>query len=78
MTDKQRKIREVMQALNDGKTVKIDNGALWKGRCHVSGEKLIYWRHYGQSANKCNLKELTWIINTIFEKKRKDFSFSVK
>ncbi len=78
MTDKEKKIREVMKALNDGKTIRIDNEALWKGRCHVSGKKLIFWQHYGQSANRCNMKELTWIINTIFEKKRKDFSWSVK
>jgi hypothetical protein len=77
MTDKQKKIREVMEALKENKTVKIDNGSLWSGRCPVSGHKLIYWQHFGQSANRCNIKELTWIINTIFDKKRKDFNYSV-
>jgi hypothetical protein len=78
MTDKAKKIRDIMKVLNDGKTVKIDNGTLWKGHCRVSGRQLIYWQHYGQSANRCNIKELTWIINTIFEKKRKDFSYVVE
>lgn len=77
MTDKQKKIREVMEALKENKTVKIDGGSLWLGRCHVTGHKLIYWQHFGQSANRCNIKELTWIINTIFDKKRKDFNYSV-
>ena len=76
MTDKQKKIREVMEALKENKTVKIDNGSLWLGRCHVTGRQLIYWQHFGQSANRCNIKELTWIINTIFDKKRKDFTYS--
>lgn len=77
MTDKQKKIREVMEALKENKTVKIDSGSLWLGRCHVTGRQLIFWQHFGQSANRCNIKELTWIINTIFDKKRKDFNYSV-
>lgn len=77
MTDKEKKIREVMEALKEGKSVKIDNGLLWSGRCRVSGRQLIFWEHSGQSANRCNIKELTWIINIIFDKKRKDFNFSV-
>ena len=28
---------------------------------------LIHWTHYGSSANKCNLKELAWIISVIFK-----------
>lgn len=77
MTDKEKKIREVMEALKENKTVKIDNGLLWLGRCRVSGRLLIFWEHFGQSANRCNIEELTWIINIIFEKKRKNFNFSV-
>ena len=77
MTEKHKKIKEVLEALEADKTVKIDNGKLWKGYCHKSGHKLIYWQHYGQSANRFNIKELTWIINNIFDKKRKDFSWSV-
>lgn len=29
--------------------------------------KYIRWNHYGSSANKNNIKELFWIITTIFE-----------
>lgn len=27
----------------------------------------IHWVHFGRSANRCNLKELKWIINVIFD-----------
>ena len=66
-----------MRALKENKTVKIDSGSLWLGRCRSTGRQLIFWQHFGQSANRCNIKELTWIINTIFDKKRKDFNYSV-
>lgn len=33
----------------------------------ASKRNVIYWRHYGQSANAANLKELRWIIETIFK-----------
>lgn len=78
MTEKNKKIREVMKLLDNGKTVKINgHGELWLGRCRVSGKTLIYWRNFGQSANGRNLKELTWIINTIFNCKGKDFTYAI-
>ena len=74
--DKAKKIREVMQFLDMGKTVKIDTGILWESRS-IRGYKIINWRHYGQSANRRNVKELTFIINHIFDKKNKDFTYSL-
>lgn len=29
-------------------------------------DKFIYWQHFGQSTNRCTLKELEWIIRVIF------------
>lgn len=28
---------------------------------------LIHWRHFGESSNRCNLKDLKWIIKVIFK-----------
>lgn len=30
-------------------------------------ENFIHWLHFGQSANRCTLKELEWIIRVIFD-----------
>lgn len=39
----------------------------------VTGKNLIGWRNYGSSANKNTLKDLKWIINTIFDTTAKEF-----
>ena len=78
--NKKEKIRQVMKLLEQGKTVYINSGYgyLWLGRCRVSGKTLIYWHNFGQSANRKNLKELAWILNTIFDCKYKNFNYFVR
>lgn len=80
---KSEKIKEVMSYLDRAYTVRIDNGKLWKkfSNCNLEDfhhREYIFYTHFGQSAIRRNLKELTWVINTIFEKKNKDFSFTVE
>ena len=69
--NKKETVKEIMALLDNGKTVYIDNGCLWEGNCRLTGRRLIYWQHYGQSANRRSLRDLNWIINTIFECKGK-------
>jgi len=38
----------------------------------------IFWCHYGESANKCNLKELQWIITEVFCMTAETFSQKYK
>lgn len=60
----------IMDALKSGKTYgKTEHGRMgdyfwWQ--LYKSGE-FIYWRHFGQSANRCTLKDLAWIIENIFD-----------
>jgi len=35
--------------------------------------KYICWQHYGSSANKNTLKELAWVIETIFKTTPREF-----
>jgi hypothetical protein len=76
--NKKQTVKEIMTLLDNGKTVYIEDGCLWEGNCRLTGRRLIYWRHYGQSANRRNLRDLTWIINTIFERKGKVIEYSYK
>jgi hypothetical protein len=52
-----------------GKTIQPvgSNGIMWMGF------GVIYWRNYGQSANKANKRELRWIFRVIFKSKTYDF-----
>ena len=74
--NKQEKIKQVKKLLDLGYTIKIygnnnGNGKIWLY------DNYIMFQNFGQSAVKNNLKDLTWLINTIFEAKRKDFNFSI-
>lgn len=69
------KIRYCMKALKEGKTIYIDNGKMWQ--FEQNNKKYICYRHFGQSATRCSIKDLTWIINVIFEKSRKDFDYRI-
>ena len=62
-------LHTIMNDLKSGKTYgKTEHGRMcnyfwWE--LYKSGD-LIYWRHFGQSANRCTLKDLEWIIRVIF------------
>lgn len=62
-------LHTIMDALKSGKIYgKTEHGHMgdyfqWK-LCKI--DKFIYWRHFGQSANRCTLKDLEWIIRVIF------------
>lgn len=77
--EKINKIKEVMKLLDEGKYVKIEDeygdGTLWEQESR--GVTYIYWHHFGQSAVRRNLKNLTWVINTIMHKKNQDFEFYI-
>lgn len=79
--NKTEKIKEIMKFLDKGYFIKIpcehgSTGILWEkyGR---DCKKYIYWKNFGESANRRNLRDLTWIINTIFQKKGKDFKYRI-
>ena len=55
-------IRDIKTLLNKGYIVKVKGGG-----CLWLNNKYIFWRHYGQSANKNTLKDLRWILKVIFE-----------
>ena len=71
--NKQEKIKEVKHLINIGNIVKINNGTLWLS----DDNKYIMFRNYGQSAVRNNIKDLTWLINIIFETKNKDFNYNI-
>lgn len=80
--EKTKKIKEVMKFLDKGLYVKIPSehgstGILWERLGRDGKTMYIYWQNFGQSANRRNLRDLTWIINTIFGKKGKDFEYRV-
>lgn len=75
---KKEKIKKVMYLLELGKTVSINySGLLWLKYDERARRPVIMWQNYGQSANRKNIKELTWIINNIFDCKYKDFNYSI-
>lgn len=76
--NKKKTIKDIMRLLDDDKTVYIGEGCLWEGNCRLTGRRLIFWQHYGQSANRRNLRDLTWIINTIFNCKGKAIEYRYK
>lgn len=77
--NKKEKIEKVMYLLELGKTVYINySGYLWLRYDEKAKRQVIMWRNFGESANRKNIKELTWIINTIFDCKYKDFNYSYR
>lgn len=45
----------------------------FSGCLYMTFQGSIGWTHYGSSANKCTLKDLLWIITTIFDTTPSDF-----
>ena len=76
ITNKRETIKNIMQLLDNDKIVYIDNGSLWKS--YSRGKAIIKWSHFGTSANRRTIKELTWIINTIFGYKYKKVVYTYK
>lgn len=68
-------INTIYDILQSGKIVEIDgknmNGTICKQ------QQYLYWEHFGSSAEKCNKKNLIWIINTIFECKNKKPTYKI-
>lgn len=77
--EKTKKIKEVMKLLDLGCYVKIKGqhgtGTLWQ--YENRGVTYIYWQHFGQSAVRRNIKNLTWVINHIFDRNHKDFDYYI-
>lgn len=57
-----------------GKTISL-KGKTSTGKLRADA-RYIYWQHFGQSANKNTLVDLTWIINVIFELKGKKITYT--
>ena len=76
--NKKETIKNIMALLDNGKTIYVNNGELWLGRGRLNNKKYIFWQHFGSSANRRNLQELTWIINTIFQCKYKNIVYTYK
>lgn len=76
--NKKETIKNIMALLDSGKTVYINGGSIWETFDIRANRKIIKWQNYGSSANRRNLGELTWIINTIFRCKNKDIVYTYK
>lgn len=76
MLTKKQQIKQIKMLLDTGKTVtlrgRMSTGKLW------ADSKYIHWQHFGQSANKNTLADLTWIINVIFELKGKKLLYTAR
>ena len=76
---KKEQIKQIKMLVNCGKIVQVkkENSSekinLWMG----NDNKFIFWRNFGQSVIKNNLKDLTWLINDLFEANRKNISFEI-
>ena len=74
--NKKETIKNIMQLLDNGKIVYIDNGSLWE---MTDRERVIIkWSHYGSSANRRTIRDLAWIINIIFGYKYKKIVYTYK
>lgn len=77
--NKKEKIKRVMYLLELGKTVYINYGGyLYLKYDERTKRQVIKWRNFGESATRKSIKDLTWIINTIFDCKYKDFNYSYR
>lgn len=76
--DKNAKLKEVLTLLKQGKIIKINNGCLWYFEDLFNDKRYIHYRNFGQSAIKPTLKELSWLLTTVFEVKNiKNFNYQV-
>lgn len=71
-------IQEIFDNLQNGYHYYDDfNDLHWTVLClSVSG--YIHYRHFGSSAIKNNIKELTWLLETIFEMTPDEFTAKYK
>lgn len=76
MNDKKDRIKNVKKLLDLGYTVKIYGNYNGIGKVWLHNGFIMY-QNFGQSAVRNTLKDLTWLINNIFNAKRKNFSYSV-
>lgn len=76
--NKKETIKNIMALLDSGKTVYINGGSMWETYDIKANRKIIKWQNFGSSANRRNLNELTWIINTIFGCKNKGIVYTYK
>ena len=74
MTTKKQQIRQIKMLLDTGKTIALQ-GRMTRGKLWAD-TRYIYWQHFGQSASKNTLANLTWIINVIFELKGKKLTYT--
>ena len=79
MGTKQETIKQIKEVVNSGKIVRVNHAedshgiTLWLS----DNGKYIYFQNYGQSAVKNNLKNLSWVINTLYGVNRKEISYKV-
>lgn len=76
--NKKEAVKNIMTLLDSGKTVYINGGYLWETFDRKAQRKIIKWQNFGQSANRRNLKELSWILNTIFDCKYRKIVYSYR
>lgn len=74
--NKKETIKNIMELLDNGKIVYIGCGSLWETQDR--SRTYIKWSHYGSSANRRTLEELTWVINTIFGYKYQEVVYTYK
>ena len=76
--DKNTKLKEVLNLLKQNKIIKIKNGCLWLFNDVFNDKIYICYRNFGQSAIKPTLKDLSWLLKTVFEVKNlKNFDYKV-
>lgn len=73
--EKKQVINTIYTQLKAGKIVAVEgnhmSGTIWAGESVRNNAPLLFWQHFGSSAEKMNKKNLLFIINTIFECKNK-------
>lgn len=74
--NKKETIKNIMRLLDNDKIVYIGCGSLWE--IQERGKTFIKWSHFGSSANRRTLEDLTWVINTIFGCKYKKIIYTYK
>ena len=74
--DKKERIKNVKKLLDLGYTVRIYGNPNGDGKVWIK-DNFIMFQNFGQSAVRNNIKDLTWLINNIFNAKRKNFNYTV-
>ena len=72
MNTKENAIKEIFALLTDGNSVKIkDHKYNNFGEISYCGE-FAHFSHFGSSAVRLNIRNITWLVNTIFNYKNVD------